>query len=180
MTKKASQRDRMMNRQLPSVVQAIVIDDPTAALRALAHADRVYQHAVRSGDAAQIKRTKAALTRAQNKHDACFEHLTIRALRTPVYEKLIAEHPATPEQIAAAPAPHEAPQWNRETFRPALLAACVENDMTAEDWAAWMEEHSSRGEGDKLFVVTLALNEAERLPESVMLPKGSPLTANSR
>lgn len=180
MTKKASQRDRMMNRQLPSVVQAIAIEDPTAALRSLAQADRVYQHALRSGDEAQIKRTKATLTRAQNRHDACFEHLTIRALRPRAYEQLIAEHPATTEQTAAAPSPHEAPQWNRETFRPALLAACVEGDMTAEDWAAWIEEHSSRGEGDKLFVVTLALNEAERLPESVMLPKGSPLTPSSR
>jgi len=180
MTKKASQRDRMMNRSLPSVTQPIAIDDPTAALRALAHAERVHQHAVRSGDEAEIKRTKTALTRAKNKHDACYEYLTIRALRPKAYEKLMAEHPPTPEQSAAAPAPHEAPQWDRETFRPALLAACVEGDMTAEDWAVWLEEHSARGEGDKLFVVTLALNEAERLPESVMLPKGSPLTPSSR
>lgn len=177
---KPSQRDRLMNRTLPSVTQAIAIDDPTSALRALSHADRVHQHAVRSGDAAEIKRTKAALTRAQKKHDACFEQLTIRALRPKMYEALIAEHPPTREQTATATAPHEAPQWNRDTFRPALLAACVEGDMTAEDWAAWLEEHSSRGEGDKLFVVTLALNEAERLPESVMLPKGSPLTPSSR
>jgi len=65
MTKKASQRDRMMNRTLPSVTQAIAIDDPTAALRALAHAERVHQHAIRSGNEAEIKRTKTALTRAK-------------------------------------------------------------------------------------------------------------------
>lgn len=178
-SKKLSQRDRLKNRKLPSVTQPIVIEDPTAADRALKYADRVHQHALRGGDADEIKRTKAAVGRAQKKFDACFEHLTIRALRPRDYDDLIEEHPPTEEQLAAATDPLDTPQWNRETFRPALLAACIEGDMTAEDWAEWLEESSSRGEGQKLFIVTLALNEAERLPESAMLPKGSRLTPSS-
>lgn len=172
MTQK-SQRDRLMNRELPFVTQAITLEDPTAAIRALNRAERVLQIAEQSGDAADIKRTKAARNRAQKKVDACYEVLTIRALRPKAYDELIDEHPPTPEQHAAAPEPHLAPQWNRDTFRPALLAACVDGDMTEDDWVAWLEEHSARGEGQRLFVAAIAVNENERLPESVMLPKGS-------
>lgn len=173
MSPKASQRDRLMGRELPSVAHAIAVKDPTAAIRSCNRAERVLLHAERSGDAEAIKRTKAALGRAQRKVDACYEVLTVRALLPGAYEALIADHPPTPEQVAAAPAPHEAPQWNRETFRAALLAACVDNDMTEDDWNTWLTEHASRGEGQRLFVAALAVNENERLPESVMLPKGS-------
>lgn len=174
-----TQKDRLKQRARPSVTQSILIDDPTEATRQAQRAAQVYKQAVRSEDKAEIKRTKAALTRATNKLDACYEHITFRSLPPAVYETLIGEHPPTAEQMAAAPGPDERPQWNRDTFRPALLEACAENDMTVDDWVDFLKEHSSRGEGDALFVAALAVNENARLPEAAMLPKGSPLTGNS-
>lgn len=174
-----SQKERLKHRKLPSVTESILVDDPTNALRSFQRAQRVWEHAVRSGDAEQVNRTQAALTRAEKKLDTCYEHIVLRALRPKEYEELIGEHPPTPEQVAEAPSPHERPQWDRETFRPALLAACAENDMTAEDWVEFIEEHAATGEGNKLFVAAIAVNESVRLPEAAMLPKGSALTRSS-
>lgn len=172
-----SLKKQLRSRELPSITQTIQLTDATEAAAKLQAATLAHQRAVIRDDPEPLKRTKAALKRAQKAYDTCFAQVVLRALPPRDYEALICEHPPTDEQMAGT-TPDSAPQWNRDTFRPALLAACAEGDMTTEDWAAFLDDHSSRGEGDALFVAALAVNENRRLPEAAMLPKESPAIGN--
>lgn len=172
-----SLRDQLTTRALPSVTEYIEIKDPSEARGNLEKALRVLKHAEVKGDQAEVKRCKAAATRARKQHEKCFAKLTLRAMPPDDYEDLIDEHPPTPEQIAkAGKNPADWPEWNDKTFYPALFAACAEGDMEGQDWTSFLKTNVSRGERRRLYMVALAVNENERMPESTMLPKGSPGT----
>lgn len=172
-----SLKKKLTDRAMPSVVQTIQLADATDAAAALQAATVTHRRAVIKDEPAELKRARAALKRAQKAYDACFAEVVLRAIPPRDYEALICDHPPTEEQMAGT-TPDDAPQWNRETFRPALIAACAEGDMTATDWAEFLAARASRGEGDALFVAALAVNENQRLPEAAMLPKGSPGIGN--
>lgn len=174
-----SLKDELNARELPSAEYAIQRKDPSEAQAELEKAARALRQAEIRGDKtpehkADLKRCKAAVTRAKKKVESCFTVITIRAIETDQYEDLISDHPPTDEQLAeAGKDPADRPEWNEDTFYPALLAACVDGDMTAGDWADFLEHKLSRGERRQLMYALIAVNENERMPESMMLPKGS-------
>jgi hypothetical protein len=172
-----SLKEQLTSRARPSVTEHIEIKDPREAKAKLQQALRVLKQAEAKGDPVEVKRCKTAVTRAGKQLEKCFAKITLRALKSKPYEALIGEHPPTPEQIAeAGKNPADWPEWNEDTFYPALFAACAEGDMEEEDWSGFLEENVSRGERRRLYMAALAVNENERMPESTMLPKGSPGT----
>lgn len=167
----------LSERKRPSMPYSVQLTDPAEATAAVHRAERMARQAEIKGDAAEVKKRKAALTRARKQLQQCFKVFEIAALEPDEYEDLIAEHPPTREQIEkAGNDPSEMPEWNADTFYPALLAACVDDDMTAEDWAAFLKKRLSRGERRQLEYALVAINENVRLPEAMVLPKGSPGT----
>lgn len=169
-----SLKEDLSERQLPSVPYSVQKHDPSKAEEALAQAERMLRQAEVKGDKDEIRRRKTAVTRARNQVKACFTIFELRAIEPDDYEDLICEHPPTPEQIAkAGQDPSQRPEWNDATFYPALLARCVDDDMTAEDWAAFLKKRLSRGERRQFEYTLVAINENVRLPEAMVLPKGS-------
>lgn len=163
----------LSERKRPSMPYTVQLTDPAEATAAVQQAERMVRQAEIKGDAAEVKKRKAALTRAKKQLQRCFKVFEIVALEPDEYEDLICEHPPTREQIEkAGKDPSEMPEWNADTFYPALLAACVDDDMTAEDWAAFLKRRMSRGERRQLQYALVAVNENVRMPESMMLPKG--------
>jgi hypothetical protein len=51
--------------------------------------------------------------------------------------------------------------------------------MDLEDWTDFLAGNVSKGEKQALFVACLAVNENARLPEAMLLPKGSPGSGSS-
>lgn len=168
-----------MSRDLPSVPFSVQKSDPGKAAVDLQQAQLLlWQAETQGADKSVLGRRRAAVTRARKKVEACYETHIIKALPAESYEEVIEAHPPTPEQVeAAGKSPDERPEWNGDTFYPALLEACVDGDKTAEDWAVFLKD-LTRGELRQLKYALIALNENERLPESMMLPKGSPGIGN--
>ncbi len=170
-----SLKSQLTTRELPGVTQLVQIKDSRDARVKLEQALRVLKQAEIKG--ADLKRCRAAVTRAQNQLEACFAKVTLRALSPADYEALIEKHPPTAEQVAAAGKnPADRPEYNGDTFYPALFTACAEGDMTEDDWAAFFQEHVSHGERRQLYMAVLAVNENERMPEAMHTPKGLPGT----
>lgn len=183
---KRSQRERLLARKLPSVPYGILVD----AEGAQAARERVEQaqQALRQARLADrdVEAAEREFAEAQAALDGCYEQIVLRALPLdgPVtVEKLIAEHPPTEQQLAKAKAerdearrrgdpPPDWPAWNDATFRPALLAATAEGDMTAEDWAQVLSTRMSTGEVRSLWAACLAINTMGRAADPVVLPKG--------
>lgn len=163
----------LAKRKRPSMPYSVQLTDPAEATAALQKAERMVRQAEIKDDKAGLKKCRSAVTRAKQKLADCFKVFEIVALEPDEYEDLIDEHPPTPGQIEkAGKDPSEMPEWNADTFYPALLAACVDDDMTAEDWAEFLKRQMSRGERRQLQYALIAVNENRRMPESMMLPKG--------
>lgn len=168
-----SLKDDLSGRRRPSTPYTIQLTDPSESAAALNQAQRMLRQAEIKDDKAELKKRRTAVTRATAKVQECFRVFEIAALEADVYEDLIEDHPPTPEQIEkAGKGPDERPEWNDKTFYPALLEACVDDDMTTEDWTGFLKR-MSRGERRQLQYTLVAINENVRLPESMMLPKGS-------
>jgi hypothetical protein len=169
-----SLKDDLSERKLPSVPYSVQKADPSKAQAAMEQAARMLRQAEFKGDKDEVRRRKAAVAKAKKQVEACFTIFDVRALEPDVWEALIDEHPPTPEQLAAAGNdPAERPEWDDATFYPALLAKCVDDDMDEADWAAFLKKRMSRGERRQFQYMLVALNENVRLPEAMVLPKGS-------
>jgi hypothetical protein len=73
------------------------------------------------------------------------------------FEELVGAHPASEEQRKKN---GPAAVWNIDTFVPALLAASVESDMTADDWAEVTSKGPiATGEVAGLFQAALQVND---------------------
>lgn len=147
-------RPSLAKRRLPSTTFPLRIEDDTVARAGLAAAEG-------SGDPERIAVAEATV-------GACYEQLKLTSLPPETWEELVSEHPATEAQQKSG-------QWcNMNTFLPALLAACVEGDETAEDWANYTQRGAlSSGEADALFAAVIGINQ--RTPEP-LVPKGSTQT----
>lgn len=68
-----------------------------------------------------------ALKAAEDELAEATVHITVRAIGRRAYENLARSHPPTEAQIAEVKkaAPDATPQWNTDTFPPALVAACM-------------------------------------------------------
>lgn len=183
-----SQRDRLLARKRPAVPYRLLIDGDAvgAARMALLAAQRDLRQArlqVGKGRAAAVRRAEAAVADAEQAVDACYETVVLHALAPRDLEALIAEHPPTAAQWAAVqkardeaaerdgPAPAW-PDWDDDTFYPALLAACAtEAGMSPADWAAFLEANASNGEVVGIRHAALNVNHRERVADPLVLPK---------
>lgn len=161
-------RDRLRERQPPQATVALRIDTSQQAIdneRRLSLVEAEIRHAELTGDEAAVARLRPELDEVQAAVDAAFEFVVIKALPPADMEALIAGHPPTDEQQESGAA------FNRHTFYPALLAACVESPETEEDWAEIITSGELvMGEFNTLVGVAMELND--RSP-SVSLGKGS-------
>lgn len=156
-----SQRDRMLGRRIPPTPVSIRVDfgpeseaafaEHETALRDLETAEsRGVDYAAAQ---ACVDETKAALEPYQ-------EILQVSPIPPSVYDDLIGENPPTDEQRK------QNYSWNPDTFGPALLAACIgqelpDNDrMSEKDWIAWASG-SGAGHGEYVALVNtcLAVND---------------------
>jgi len=135
-------KDRLSGRKLPSTRYSLRIDDDTAA-RAELLAARA------AGDD-----TRIAL--AQEAVDACYEQVAITALPPGLMEALLEEHPPTAGQRER----NKAVLFNPKTFAPALFAACIDSDVTEEDWTEYLGATGpmTAGESIELFNTVWELN----------------------
>ncbi|MEU8379781.1 hypothetical protein [Streptosporangium sp. NPDC048865] len=154
-----SLRERLMNRRRPSATCRIRVDDTASATKALEQAV-VGLRLLRGSGEDDLAQAQAAVREAQEALEACYQPLTLLALRPPDFEALVAAHP-----------PREGTddiEWNVDTFGPALFRACAQGDMTDADWDAWFVESCSDGEEAALYQAALAINV--RAPEGT-IPK---------
>lgn len=93
--------------------------------------------------------------------DACYEALTLVSLPPEDFEALISAHPPTAQQREEAKRQKDDdPAWNVDTFRPSLLEACVEGDMTDADWQdMYKTGQINLGEFRSLFFACLEVND---------------------
>lgn len=101
-----------------------------------------------------------ALTRrvesARAAREQFYEFLTVAALPPDEFDDLIAAHPPTDEQRAK----DQRAVWNHTTLVPALLAASIDSDMTADDWAEVTSKGPvATGEVGALFNAAMRVND---------------------
>jgi hypothetical protein len=185
-----SQRDRLLGRPRPSLPYPLLVD-PDRVETARAELARVQQRVRQvvlkeEPGNARYRRAEKSIRDAEAVVDGCYETLILRALPTRgevTTERLIAAHPPTDAQMAAAKLEREKaktrgedlppwPDWDDDTLRPALLAACAEGGMSEQDWTEFLAGHVSDGEARALWLACLAVNERERVADPLVLPKG--------
>jgi hypothetical protein len=157
-----SQRERLLGRRIPPVPVTIRVDFSPESDAAYAE----HQEALRERELAEsrnaslgsaearVAETKAALAPFQ-------EVLVVAPIPPAEYEALIGEHPPTEAQQALNY------QWNPEGFIPALLAACIGQDLPVEermsekDWIDWITTAAvgAAGEVTTLFATCLRVND---------------------
>jgi hypothetical protein len=143
-----SLRERLRAKSLPTAEFRLRVTDDGDAQAKLVEA----QYALRLAENRDegVAKAKTAVTKAQAKLDEHYEVLILQALPPAELEALIAAHPAEKKDDA----------WNEPTFRPALLAACVEGDMTEQDWTEFCSTGgASLGEVKDLYLAALRVNE---------------------
>jgi hypothetical protein len=164
-----SLKDRLAKRQRAQATYRLQITDPSDAQAKVQAAERAARRATGDKAKAADKKVKAA----RRALDACYESIVLTALPADDYEALVEAHPPEAKEVAEAQAKKEPPPvWNTSTFRPALLAECVEDDMTADDWRDALNNMSA-GERQELFVEAVRVNEQSRTVDPMVLPKGS-------
>jgi hypothetical protein len=155
-----SQRERLLKRRIPALQVSIRVDfsaDADEAFAAHAAAERDLRSTRLRGlvdeARARVEELKAALA-------PFVEVLFVSPIPPVVYEQLILDHPPT---IANR---EQGLIWNPATFAPALLAACVGQElpegerMTEKDWTDWLSIAGAGVSGDliRLFRTCLEVN----------------------
>lgn len=162
-----SLREKLRAKPPRTAVHPMVLGD-TAEAEAALRAARVARIVAQSQEKPDAKKRSPKLTAAIAAEEAAAaelgklaEPVTVHAVPPADWEALVAAHPPG-EGVDA--------EWDEVTFRPAAVAACVDSDMTEEDWAEFFaSDRCSVGERDALWIVVLALNL--RAPELSQLPK---------
>ena len=151
-------RGRLANKARPTVSFPLRVEDDTRALDALA--------------AAEASGSEAAVEAARKEIDSCYEWLQITARTPREWEEMIKAYPPTDEQVKADPK-----AWcNEEAFVPALLAACIDGEETAEDWAEFIHSGPvSPGEVQELIAAVWSIHDRSPGP---LLGKGSTQTGS--
>lgn len=155
-----SQRERLLRRRIPALQVPIRVDFSAESYRAFqAYAEAVqdlrsatFRIGALDDARARVEETRAAVEPFQ-------EILRVSPLPTAAYEALVQTHPPT-----AADPPGSS--WHTDTFVPALLAACVGQDlpegqrMSEQDWADWIATAGAGVIGDlnPLFRAALQVN----------------------
>jgi hypothetical protein len=136
-------RERLAARTRPRATFMLRVDDDT-----MVRAELTAAHA--TGDSERIATSTASL-------EACYEALIITALPPRDLERLLADHPPADAGSNV--------QFDAQTFIPAVLAACIDGDETADDWAEYIKAGSlTTGELNALFSAVWELNY--RIPDT--------------
>jgi hypothetical protein len=161
-----SQRDRLLGRRIPPTPVAIRVGFSREADAAFA----AHEAAVRDLEAEQAAQSRsvdlaAAQARVNETQEALAEYqeiLQVSPIPPSQYDELIGEHPPTDEQRAR----HYS--WNPDTFGPALLAACIGQElpdserMSEKDWIAWAAGTASAGHAEYVLLVNTCLEVNDR------------------
>ena len=161
-----SQRERLLGRRIPPTRITIRVDFSAEADEAYA----AFESALRDLESAESRGADlvAAHTRAEEARAALApfrEVLVISPLAPDKYEELIGEHPATEEQQGRGYA------WNPDTFVPALMAACIGQDLPPEDrlsekdWLDWATTAHTGVAGELMAIYQACLQVNDRSPE---------------
>lgn len=143
--------DRMANRKRLTDAYPLRIDNDKVARSELA--------------AAVVAEDESRVVAARLAVEACYEQITITALSPNKMEDLREKHPPTDEQRKK----HGA-LFNPTTFIPALLAKCIDSDVTEENWAEYTSTGTmTPGEVNDLFNTVWNLHYTAPSPD---LPKG--------
>lgn len=185
---KPSPRERLMGRPRPSAPYRLLVDQAGAEAAQAELAKVVTEtRQVLLREPAGSAKHKAAEKRRETARaavDACYQSITVTAMPPEELEELASEHPPTVEQMAKVKAERDAakqrgeqlpdwPQYNEVTFFPALLAACTDIGMTADDWSTFLRKNVSDGERRGLKITALNVQYQERNADPLVLPKGS-------
>lgn len=132
-----SLRDRLTQRQLPSTRVSLRIDfSPEADAAEDALRNALLELQIAEAGRLGVEEAQAKVDAAQAVVDEGYEHMVVNALPPADMDALIAAHPPTAEQKQR----DQSVVWNEDTFRPAVLAACVEGDTTETDWRELIEK----------------------------------------
>ncbi len=126
-----------------------------------------------------LRDAEAALEDAEAAAAEVVVAFRFRGLGANDWDALVDEHPATAEQKAEARRDGTpAPVWNKDTFGPALVAACcIEPEMTYEDaQQLWKSEEWNFAELRDLFNAAYNACRGRRVPQ---LGKGTGRTLSS-
>jgi hypothetical protein len=158
-----SLRDRLLNRERPTATYRLRVADDAEQQREWALAQdglRVAQLRADADAAREQAKARRQLDKAQAALEACYEEIRVRALEPVVFEALVEQHPARKDTEDEA--------WNGDTFPRALFLACVEGDLTPEEWSGFLDRACSHAERSELMFLALAVNS--RSPAGV-IPK---------
>ena len=150
-----SLREALARKVQPSRTYRLQVADPTYAQTALRDAQGQLRSAHLLQDEKRITQAEQALAAASDAVEACWQPLRLLSIGER-FEELLAEHKPTHAQREAGA------DWNPDTFRPALIAACaVDAGMSAEEWAQLLAgEQWSTGDRRRLFELALEANVA--------------------
>lgn len=159
---KSGLRDRLIGRKRPSLTIPLADADLTVPSREVALAEESWRIVQLDKGDQQPKRLAAArrdLDAAIAALDACYIKVTVTALPPEHFEKLVAEHPAREGEDEA---------WDEQTFPRALFFACADDELSAEEWATFLDERCSQAEQNTLLLAAQQVNV--RAP-SAAIPK---------
>lgn len=147
-----SLRERLRGRERPVETYLLRVDDTADAQQAYNTAVEEFRIAkliANDGETGpEVDKAQRAVDRARKKIEACFEPVKIRALAPPDYEALLADHPAKKDSNEPF----------GEGFPRALFLACVEGDMSAEEWGEFLDKSCSRQEQLELYGTAILVN----------------------
>jgi hypothetical protein len=157
--------DRLRAKKPRQITVGVFLDEaPADRLEAaiVRRAEAVAQHA----DPAYVAVIDQAISDARAALDEVTIWLTFRAIGRSAFGRLLAEHPASQDDIGAAQlAGREMPEYSMTTFAPALIhASLVAPALEVADVEALYEDGSGWNEQElgALFAAALAVNTRAR------------------
>lgn len=154
-TPKVGRRERFLARRRPAVdYQLAVIDETDAVAELTAAKDALDTARFREDEGADqaVAAAEARLAQARASVEACYEAVKLTALPPVEFEQLVAK----PEY---APRDGKSEKWNADTFPRACFLACVDtSDLSADEWAEFVDGSLAQGERESLFMTAVGIN----------------------
>lgn len=149
-------RERLFARPRPTQTIAVRVDDTSEADAELLAARTELRQAQLRDREAEAAAAQQRVEQAQARVAEGFVEFTLTALPPADLEALLATHPPTPEQKRNDPDGN----YNPETFPAAVLAACVDSDMSEDDWREFLRSGPvGQGEASALWRAAMQVND---------------------
>ena len=159
-------KTRLMSRERPSLVYTLQLEDSSELKERLAKAKIQLE---RSSKAEKDKATRR-VKRLEKQIANTAVKVKFTALPRAEYEELIYTYPPTVEQVDGK-SDEDVPVWNTDSFPAALIAACSDTGMTADEWQSVLDNNLNKGESQLIWATVLQLNELPKQVDS-SIPKG--------